>query len=70
MGLRMIEQELDTHYFAMLNCQNGSITPMMDGDELAIFLDANECADVARQTVLGAHFGFEVFAEGSGEIQG
>ncbi len=66
----MIEQEIDTHYFAMLNTQRGTITPMMDGEELAIYIDADECANDARQTVLGSHFGFEVFAEGSGEIQG
>jgi hypothetical protein len=65
----MVEQELDTHYFAMLTTQRGTITPMMDGEELAIFISEDECADAARQTVLGAHFGFEVFAEGSGEIQ-
>lgn len=63
-------QELDTLYFAMLNTQNGSITPMMDGEEIAIFISAEECADAARQSVLGSHFGFEVFAQGSGEIQG
>jgi hypothetical protein len=55
-------------YFAILTCQNGGITPMLDGEELATFDTLDECDEAAKQTVLGHHFGYEVFVSGGGEI--
>lgn len=56
-------------YFAMLMCQNGGITPMMENDhDLATYDTAEECAEIASQNILGQNFGYEVFASGCGEI--
>lgn len=58
------------NYFAMLTCQNGGITPMMADDELATFDTVQECFNAATDTVLGSHFGFEVFSVGNGDASG
>ena len=59
---------MEKPYFAMLNTQSGGITPMVDGEELATFEHDYECEAAAQGTVLGFHYGFEVFEVGCGVI--
>lgn len=53
-------------YFVMLNTQNGGITPLMSGDEIATFDTPGEANDAGKENMLGAHFGFEIFGRGEG----
>lgn len=54
-------------YFVMLNTQDGGITPLMGGDdEIATFDTPSAAKDAGGENMLGAHFGFEVFARGEG----
>ena len=52
----------------MLNCQNGGITPMVDGenDELATFETEDGAREAADNCSLGAAFGYEIFERGYG----
>ena len=59
----------EKHYFVILNCQNGMVTPMVQGDlqeELAMFEHEYEAIAAAENNMLGANFGFEVFELGGG----
>ena len=55
----------NNEYFVMLTTQPGGMTPMVnDDDELATFTSAKAAA---QESVLGHHFGFEVFRRGEGK---
>ncbi|CAH7152218.1 hypothetical protein [Vibrio alginolyticus] len=60
-------------FFVMLTTQNGGYTPLMlcadiasDEAVLAKFATEQEARDVAKRTVLGEAFGYEVFEIGCG----
>jgi len=60
---------MDKPYFAMLNTQQGGITPLMDDDDLLATYDYDyECEAAAASTILGNYYGFEVFEIGCGVI--
>lgn len=60
---------MDKPYFVILNCQNGSVAPMVDDNgDLAMFENKSGAFQSAESNVLGAHFGFEIFELGGGEI--
>lgn len=53
--------------FVILTTQPGGITPLTDEDgELATFATAAAAEEAAQGSVLGFHFGFEVFRRGDG----
>ncbi len=60
--------ECTDEFFVMLTTQPGGITPLTDEDgELVIFASAAAAEEAAQGSVLGHHFGFEVFKRGHGE---
>lgn len=56
-------------FFVMLNTPNGSVTPLEaeeDSLEVALF-ETKETAEAgAKSSVLGEHFGYEIFERGCG----
>lgn len=56
-------------FFVMLNTPNGTVTPLEteeDSLEVALF-GTREAADAgAKSSVLGEHFGYEIFERGCG----
>lgn len=60
-------------FFVMLTTQNGDYTPMMlctdiatNEAELAKYETEQEAKKAAKETVLGEHFGYEIFERGYG----
>jgi hypothetical protein len=55
-------------YFVMLGHPSVEFVPMMEDDEnMATYQTANEARQAAEDSVLGSHFGYEIFCWGEGE---
>lgn len=58
----------DEVYFVMLSTQGGCITPMTGDDgEMALFGSKSEARQCAKDNLLGAHFGYQIFTDGEGD---
>lgn len=55
-------------FFVMLNTQGGNYTPLMDEDEVMKFKSVELAEACAKDNLLGAHFGFEIFERGTGNL--
>ena len=59
----------DKDFFVMLTTPDGGYTPMTTGDddEMAKYATLEEARSAALGSVLGEHFGYEIFARGMGD---
>ncbi len=55
-------------FFVILNCQSGSVMPLVEGiaGRLAMYETEEDAKIAGNENILGKYFGFEVFELGMG----